>query len=212
MKRSFVFKWAKGYWGRGKNNYRITANRVDRALQFAYRDRRTKKRTNRTAWIQQINAASRQFGLPYSQFVAGLQRQHVALDRKMLATLAVAEPYSFQALANLSRLTSGIPWRDVNAHRLTLKAYEKYLPPELPPDWQEAMKAPPLSLEQAARERFAKAERHAEKVNAALIKSGKAVIKKPTPRPRKRPRQHPPTIPQSSEALRKDVHATSTKA
>ncbi len=89
---------AKGYRGRGNNCYRIALEKVEKALQYAYRDRRVRKRTFRALWIQRINAAARLNGLTYAKFMHGLTRAGVALDRKVLADLAVREPAAFKGL------------------------------------------------------------------------------------------------------------------
>jgi large subunit ribosomal protein L20 len=91
-----ILKLAKGYRGRAKNCYRITIEKVEKALRYAYRDRRTKKRDFRALWIQRINAAVREYGLIYSQFINGLKLANVDLDRKILADLAVREPEAFK--------------------------------------------------------------------------------------------------------------------
>ena len=97
-KRKKILKLAKGYRGRNSTNYRIALERVEHGLQYAYRDRRVKKRNFRALWIQRINAGAREHGLTYSQFMNGLKRAEVELDRKVLADLAVREPASFKAL------------------------------------------------------------------------------------------------------------------
>ncbi|MCW5724627.1 MAG: 50S ribosomal protein L20 [Maricaulaceae bacterium] len=94
-----VIKAAKGYYGRRKNTFRAAIQAVERAGQYAYRDRRNKKRTFRSLWIQRINAAARLNGLTYSRFMSGLQRAGIEVDRKVLADLAVREPEAFKALA-----------------------------------------------------------------------------------------------------------------
>ncbi len=93
-----ILKMSRGYQGRGRNAYRVAIERVEKALQYAYRDRRTKKRTFRRLWIQRINAGARQHGLTYSQFMNGLNRAGIELDRKVLSELAVSEPDAFGAL------------------------------------------------------------------------------------------------------------------
>ncbi len=93
-----VLKMAKGYRGRSNNCYRIAIEKVEKGLQYAYRDRRNKKRTFRALWIQRINAAVREHGLVYSQFANGLTRAAIELDRKVLADLAVREPAAFAAI------------------------------------------------------------------------------------------------------------------
>ena len=89
---------AKGYRGRSNNCFRIALEKVEKALQYAYRDRRVRKRTFRALWIQRINAAARLNGLTYAKFMHGLSVSGVALDRKVLADLAVREPEAFKGL------------------------------------------------------------------------------------------------------------------
>jgi large subunit ribosomal protein L20 len=93
-----VLKQAKGFYGRRKNTIRTAKAAVDRANQYAYRDRKNRKRTFRALWIQRINAATREYGMPYGQFIDGLGKAGVDIDRKVLAELAVSEPASFKAL------------------------------------------------------------------------------------------------------------------
>ncbi len=90
-----VIKAAKGTRGRQKNTFRAAIQRVEKNLQYAYRDRRTRKRDFRGLWIQRINAASRGHGLRYSQLIHGLDRAGIELDRKVLADLAVRDPDGF---------------------------------------------------------------------------------------------------------------------
>jgi large subunit ribosomal protein L20 len=97
-RRKKVIAKAKGYRGRGKNNFRIAKERVEKAQQYAYRDRRTRKRNFRALWIQRINAGARLHGLTYSQFMNGLTKAGIELDRKILSDLAVREPDSFKSL------------------------------------------------------------------------------------------------------------------
>ena len=97
-KRSSVMKLAKGFRGRNKNCHRIALERVEKALQYAYRDRRTKKRDFRKLWIARINAAARQNGMVYSQFMNGLCKAGVELDRKVLADIAVHDATAFADL------------------------------------------------------------------------------------------------------------------
>ncbi len=94
-----IIKMARGYRGRNKSAHRIAVEKVEKGLQYAYRDRRMRKRSFRSLWIQRINAAARQSGLTYSQFMNGLSRAGIELDRKVLADLAVREPAAFRALA-----------------------------------------------------------------------------------------------------------------
>ena len=93
-----VIKQAKGYYGRRKNTIRIAKQAVMKAGQYAYRDRRTKKRVFRQLWIARINAASRGLGLSYSKFVAGLKKAQIEIDRKVLADLAVNDPAGFASI------------------------------------------------------------------------------------------------------------------
>ncbi len=93
-----VIKAAKGYYGRRKSCFRTAVQAVEKAGQYSYRDRRAKKREFRRLWIQRINAASRQFGLPYSQFMNGLQLAGLELDRKVLADIAVHDIDAFKAI------------------------------------------------------------------------------------------------------------------
>jgi len=94
-----IIKMARGYRGRNKNAFRVAIERVEKGLQYAYRDRRVRKRQFRSLWIQRINAGARLSGLTYSQFMNGLTKAGIELDRKVLADLAVREPESFRALA-----------------------------------------------------------------------------------------------------------------
>jgi large subunit ribosomal protein L20 len=89
---------AKGYRGRSSTNYRIALERVEKALRYAYRDRRNRKRDFRALWIQRINAGVREHGLTYSRFIAGMKKAGIELDRKVLADIAAREPASFKAL------------------------------------------------------------------------------------------------------------------
>lgn len=98
-----VVKMAKGYRGRAKNCFRTAIQRVEKGLQYAYRDRRVKKRNFRSLWIQRINAGAREHGLVYSQFMGGLTKAGVELDRKVLADLAVHEPEAFKALVEQAK-------------------------------------------------------------------------------------------------------------
>jgi large subunit ribosomal protein L20 len=102
-KHKKVLKAAKGYYGRRKNTIRIAKQAVEKANQYAYRDRKRRKRTFRALWIQRLNAAVRPFGLTYSRFINGLDRAGVAVDRKVLADLAVREPDAFKALVEQAR-------------------------------------------------------------------------------------------------------------
>ncbi len=98
-----ILKLAKGYRGRNSTCFRIAIERVEKALQYAYRDRRVKKRSFRGLWIQRINAGVRQHGMVYSRFIDGLNKAGIALDRKILADLAVREPEAFAALVGQAK-------------------------------------------------------------------------------------------------------------
>ena len=98
-----VLKLAKGYRGRAKDAFRIGIEKVEKGLQYAYRDRRAKKRNFRSLWVQRINAGVREGGLTYSRFIAGLKGAGVELDRKVLADLAVRDPDAFKALIETAR-------------------------------------------------------------------------------------------------------------
>ncbi|WP_108682143.1 50S ribosomal protein L20 [Methyloceanibacter sp. wino2] len=93
-----VIKQAKGYYGRRKNTIRVAKQAVEKAGQYAYRDRKVKKRTFRSLWIQRINAAARLHGVTYGQLIDGLKKAGIELDRKVLADIAVREPQTFQGL------------------------------------------------------------------------------------------------------------------
>ena len=98
-----VFELAKGYRGRRKNVYRVAKQAVMKAGQYAYRDRRQRKRQFRALWIIRINAAARQCGLSYSRFMSGLQKASIEVDRKMLADIAVFDKAAFAALAEQAK-------------------------------------------------------------------------------------------------------------
>ncbi len=93
-----VLKQAKSYYGRRKNTIRIARQAVEKAGQYAYRDRRTKKRNFRSLWIQRINAAVREHGLTYGRFIEGLNKAGILIDRKVLSDLAITDPVGFAAL------------------------------------------------------------------------------------------------------------------
>jgi len=97
-KHKKTLKAAKGYYGRRKNTIRIAKQAVEKANQYAFRDRKRKKRTFRALWIQRINAAVRPFGLTYSRFIDGLAKSGIQVDRKVLSELAISEPTAFQAI------------------------------------------------------------------------------------------------------------------
>jgi len=101
-RRKKILKLAKGYRGGRSNLYRTAADAVDKALQYAYRDRRTRKRDFRKLWISRINAAARLNNLSYSRFMQGLKRAQVEVDRKILADLAISDPDGFSQLAAIA--------------------------------------------------------------------------------------------------------------
>lgn len=98
-KHKKVLKKAEGFYGRRKNTIRTAKAAVDKAQQYAYRDRKNRKRSFRALWIQRINAACRMHGLTYARFIDGLGKAGVTVDRKVLSELAISEPAAFQALA-----------------------------------------------------------------------------------------------------------------
>ena len=93
-----VIKQAKGYYGRRKTTIRVARQAVEKAGQYAYRDRKVRKRTFRALWIQRINAAARENGLTYGRLIDGLKKAGIELDRKLLADIAVHEPQTFKGL------------------------------------------------------------------------------------------------------------------
>ncbi len=95
-----IIKMASGYRGRSNNTFRAAIQRVEKGLQYAYRDRRARKRNFRALWIQRINAAAREHGMTYSQFMNGMHKAGIEVDRKVLADIAVREPESFKALVD----------------------------------------------------------------------------------------------------------------
>src|SRR3989337_2808322 len=99
QRRKKVLKLAKGYWGGKHRLYRTATEAVDKALCYAYRDRRQKKRSFRSLWIARINAATRLHGLSYSVFISGLKKAGINLDRKVLADIAVNDPAGFARIA-----------------------------------------------------------------------------------------------------------------
>ena len=98
-KHKKILKAAKGYYGRRKNTIRVAKQAAEKAMQYAYRDRKVKKRTFRSLWIQRINAAVREHGLTYGRFIDGLNKAGIEIDRKVLADLAVKDAVGFKALA-----------------------------------------------------------------------------------------------------------------
>ena len=98
-----VYKAVKGHYGRRKNTIRVARQSMEKAQQYAYRDRKRRKRTFRALWIQRINAAVRPFGLTYSRFIDGLAKAGVLVDRKVLSDLAIREPAAFQAIVDKAK-------------------------------------------------------------------------------------------------------------
>ena len=97
-KHKKVLKAAKGYYGRRKNTIRIAKQAVEKAMQYAYRDRKNRKRTFRALWIQRLNAAVREHGLTYSRFIDGLAKAGIEVDRKVLSDIAIREPEAFASI------------------------------------------------------------------------------------------------------------------
>ncbi len=102
-KRRKVLEQAKGYWGLKHSSYTYAKEQVEHSLVYAYRDRKNRKREFRRLWIIRINAAARQNGLSYNQFVSGLRKAEITLDRKVLAELAVSDPQAFGAIAKRAK-------------------------------------------------------------------------------------------------------------
>ena len=94
---------AKGYRGRNKNVFKVAVEKVEKGLQYAYRDRKAKKRSFRSLWIQRINAATRIHDMTYSRFISGLLKAGVELDRKVLADIALKEPQAFAKLVETAK-------------------------------------------------------------------------------------------------------------
>ena len=97
-RRKKILKQAKGYFGRRKNVWTVAKNAVEKAMHYAYRDRRTKKRNFRSLWITRINAGARQHGMSYSQFMGKVKSNNIELNRKVLADLAMNNPEAFKAV------------------------------------------------------------------------------------------------------------------
>jgi large subunit ribosomal protein L20 len=105
-RRKKILKMAKGYFGRKKNVWTVAKNQVEKGLQFAYRDRKTKKRNFRGLWIQRINAGVRQYGLSYSRFMGMMNTSGIELNRKVLADLAMNHPEAFKLI--VERVQNGV--------------------------------------------------------------------------------------------------------
>ncbi len=106
-KHKKVLEQAKGFYGRRKNTIRTASAAVDKAGQYAYRDRKVRKRSFRSLWIQRINAAAREEGMTYSQFIFGLDKSGIGMDRKVLADIAMHDPAAFKAVAEKVRAALG---------------------------------------------------------------------------------------------------------
>ncbi|MBN9561937.1 MAG: 50S ribosomal protein L20 [Alphaproteobacteria bacterium] len=104
-----VLDQSKGFYGRSSTNYRIALERLEKSLQYAYRDRRNKKRDFRGLWIQRINAAVREHGLTYSRFIAGLNKAGIEIDRKMLAAIAYDDATSFAEIVKKAQAALAEP-------------------------------------------------------------------------------------------------------
>ena len=99
-KHKKVIKAAKGYRGRNKNIFRVAVEKVEKGWEYAYRDRRARKRSFRSLWIQRINAGAREHGMTYSQLMDGLNKAGIELDRKVLSDIAIREPEAFKSLVD----------------------------------------------------------------------------------------------------------------
>lgn len=102
-KHKKVLKAAKGYYGRRKNTIRVAKQAVEKAGQYAYRDRKVRKRNFRSLWIQRINAAVREHGLTYGRFIDGLNKAGITIDRKVLSDIAIHEPDAFKLLTDQAK-------------------------------------------------------------------------------------------------------------
>lgn len=102
-----VLEQAKGYYGRRKNVFRVATQAVDKAQQYAYRDRKNRKRSFRALWIQRINAGAREHGMKYNQVIDGLNKAGIEIDRKVLSDLAIREPEAFKAILDQARAALG---------------------------------------------------------------------------------------------------------
>ncbi len=100
-----IIKKAKGHYGRRKNVFRVAVQSVEKSMQYAYRDRRNKKRDFRGLWIQRINAGVRMYGMTYSNFINGLKKSQINIDRKILADIAMNHPKTFKALVEKAQST-----------------------------------------------------------------------------------------------------------
>ncbi len=108
-KHKKVLKAAKGYYGRRKNTIRVAKQAVEKAQQYAFRDRKRRKRSFRALWIQRINAAVREHGMTYGVFIHGLSKLGIEVDRKVLSDIAIKDPAAFKAMVDQSRAAAGTP-------------------------------------------------------------------------------------------------------
>ena len=106
-RRKAVLEQARGYWGLKHSSYKRAKEQVEKSLQYSYRDRKARKRSFRRLWILRINAAARAEGLSYNQFIAGLKKAEIDLDRKVLADLAVSDPAAFGKIAERAKAALG---------------------------------------------------------------------------------------------------------
>jgi large subunit ribosomal protein L20 len=102
-KHKKILKAAKGFYGRRKNTIRVAKQAVEKSMQYAYRDRKNRKRTFRALWIQRLNAAVREHGLTYSRFIDGLGKAGIEIDRKVLSDIAIREPEAFAAIVEQAK-------------------------------------------------------------------------------------------------------------
>src|SRR5512135_1802207 len=103
QKKKKYFRMAKGFYATKKNRWRMTIQQLEKSLRYAYRDRKDKKGNFRSLWIIRLNAAAREQGLSYSRFIAGLRKANVAIDRKMLAEIAVKDTAAFKQLTDIAK-------------------------------------------------------------------------------------------------------------
>ena len=120
-KHKKVLKKAKGYYGRRKNTIRVAKQAVEKAQQYAYRDRKRRKRTFRALWIQRINAAVREHGLTYGRFINGLSNLGIEVDRKVLSDIAINDPAGFKALVDKAAAAASSPVAKADADKAKTK-------------------------------------------------------------------------------------------
>ncbi len=120
-KHKKVLKAAKGYYGRRKNTIRVAKQAVEKAQQYAYRDRKRRKRTFRALWIQRINAAVREHGLTYGRFINGLSNLGIEVDRKVLSDIAINDPAGFKALVDKAAAAASSPVAKADADKAKTK-------------------------------------------------------------------------------------------